>query len=224
MKLHIYNEEPLIDEILEIEPYNENRMSMRFIRDCKNDTEIKEELEQILRDLNCSIILKCGKLITVGTFKYNNLLSKYKYYYEQLTNKYFIEEFKDKLIKRHIENIIFDKKYFEEQKQLEISIENRKLHKAKLKYTRGGRRKAPTWTENVTYDLFNAHPVYYYSNDIDDIQYRSDTKLTNEELNAKHKEDIAERRAFNKKVKQVKKKKKVKEKKHYNFGDLSICT
>lgn len=74
----------------------------------KNDNDVIEVLDSILRDIDCSRVYDCGRFCILNSFNYTNGLSLYYYTILKLKNQFTYNIYIDKLIKRHIDNIIFE--------------------------------------------------------------------------------------------------------------------
>lgn len=171
----------VIDKTIKPEEYVVNKMTARFLHECKDDEDIIEELDKLLIDLDCSRILDCGKLTSVNTFKYNNLLSVYRYYFEQLSSNVIKTEYYNKLTKLMIDNEIFDKKYAEEHKNDNVKVKKKTNTKAKKK-------KLPLWVRRTTKDLFTNEDVYEYTNTKTlEVIKSTNPNLIEEELTVKKK-------------------------------------
>lgn len=121
--------------------------------DYKNDTDISNILDNILKDLDCTVEYSCGRLISVSSAKYKKYISTYYKYILKFNNQFLYNEYIDKLIQRHIDNIIFEYNN-------PYGATNKKTTNVKKK-----KQLPPNiYIRYVTTDLFTGETVYKYSN------------------------------------------------------------
>lgn len=119
--------------------YNHNNFNY------KNDDDIIKKLDIILKDIDCTREYDCGRPCMINTFNYTNGLSLYYYTILKLNNQIIYNKYINKLIQRHIDNIIF------EYHNPYIPKSNKKTKKNRME-------------KLITKDLFTGDTVYMYQN------------------------------------------------------------
>lgn len=139
----------------------------------KNDNDIINQLNYLLKCIDCTIIYDCGPNCIIDSYSYNEYISLYWYYIKYLKNQILYNQYLDKLIKRHIDNIIFtvctDKPKIKKKEPI-------KKKKVKNEFIR-----------QETRDIFTGEISYQYVNlKTNEIINSKDENLL-EELNSKNK-------------------------------------
>lgn len=80
----------------------------KHIYDYNNDEDLQNILKVLLKDLDCTIEYECGRLMMTNFPIYKIHLSDYYFYLTRITNQFIYNIYIDKLIKRHIANLIFE--------------------------------------------------------------------------------------------------------------------
>lgn len=106
--LKIYN--PVFHDYinLNINDYSIDYFKWIRLKQFKNDNDVINILYDIIIDLNCEIIYDYGRPMTTSSFSYNDKISEYFYYLNKLNNHILYNKYLDRLITRHIDNIIFE--------------------------------------------------------------------------------------------------------------------
>lgn len=143
--------------------------------------DIKFLLYNLLNDLNCTKEFKCGRPMMTSYPRYNTLLLEYFRLLYKIQDYKLYNEFFNKLIDRHINNIIFE---------YENPLTN---NKTKFK-TKKDKVKKPLWLKSVSTDLFTNKIQYIYENTktkeiiiTDDENYLEKLKEINKTKNKKDK-------------------------------------
>lgn len=150
------------------------------LHDYNNDNDLIKILDNILKDLDCTKEYNGVRFRTTSYPIYSMFLSDYYFYVNKITNQFIYNEYIDKLIKRHIDNIVFehDNPY----------IVNTKSNKKK--------KKSPPnkFVKYTTKDMFTNKSKYVYCNYKTDEQIESDNPDLLDKLNSK----ISKRKQNNK--------------------------
>lgn len=110
-------------------------------------------LDDLLKDLDCTREYNCGRPMMTTILNYNNKLSEYYYYLLRLDNYILYNEYVDKLIDRHVQNIIFEYEY-----PIAPKIKSKPKRNSK-------KRTIPnTFIKQKSIDMFTGKEVYYYDN------------------------------------------------------------
>ena len=118
-----------------------------------NDDDLCKILNNILYDLNCTREISCGRVLMTHYPMYNIRLSNYYYYLLRLDNQILYNTYIDKLIKRHLDNIIFEY----EHPYIKSNIDKPKNKPSK--------KQIPNkFIKQVTTDLFTGETIYIYEN------------------------------------------------------------
>lgn len=148
----------------------------RSVIDCKTDKDVIKVLEDKLNNLDCTKEYDCGRLMMTTYFNYNSVISDYFYYLYKLNNQLLYNEYINKFIDRHIENIIFE-------------YEHPYLDKSAKKVTKRKKKPANKFIRYVTFDIFTNEKIYVYENLYTKEQIKSDNPNLLEELNAPKKKE-----------------------------------
>lgn len=180
MKLNYVN--PIADEInyLEIQYPIIDYGKFKRLHEYNNDSDLIKILDNILKDLDCTKEYNGIRFRTTSYPIYSMFLSDYYFYVNKIANQFIYNEYIDKLIKRHIDNIMFehDNPY----------IVNTKTNKKK--------KKSPPnkFVKYTTKDMFTNKSKYVYCNYKTDEQIESDNPDLLDKLNSK----ISKRKQNNK--------------------------
>lgn len=155
VELTYINPSTHVEETLQILDLEINKMSAKFLEKHDTEEDCINAAEKVLKCLDCSVILNCGKIMSVGTPKYNRTLSEFKYYLDGINDSGIRNNLLLKLKLLHMDNIIFDNKYFKELKQQEEINKNKKKNKTK---------KKKGWIKQITKDMFTGEEIYMYTN------------------------------------------------------------
>ena len=126
-----------------------------------NDLDICNILNDLLSMLDCTIVTKIGRVCTTSAFIYENKLSSYYYYLSHIINQITYNQYIDKLIKRHIDNIVFEYNY--------VSV---KTIPIKVKHKRN-RKASKGFVKHSSKDLITGENIYFYNNDRTGEEIRS---------------------------------------------------
>ena len=139
----------------------------------KSDTDEKicEYLNKCLDDLDCTKIFNGQYLIKTSYFKYQDRITKYYKMLIKLMNHITYNKYLDKLLNRHIDNLVYEYNHPEGIK-IKVKTKNKKV--AINKYFK---------KESI--DLFTNKPTYYYENPKTGDCIKSDNPNLLETLNAK---------------------------------------
>lgn len=180
MKLNYVN--PITDEInyLEVQYPIIDYGKFKRLHEYNSDSDLIKILDNILKDLDCTKEYNGVRFRTTSYPIYSMFLSDYYFYVNKITNQFIYNEYIDKLIKRHIDNIVFeyDNPY----------IVNTKTNKKK--------KKSPPnkFVKYTTKDMFTNKSKYVYCNYKTDEQVESDNPDLLDKLNSK----ISKRKQNNK--------------------------
>ena len=184
VKLNYVN--PITDEInyLEIQYPIIDYGKFKRLHEYNNDSDLIKILDNILKDLDCTKEYNGIRFRTTTYPIYSMFLYDYYFYVNKITNQFIYNEYIDKLIKRHINNIVFehDNPY----------IVNTKSNKKK--------KKSPPnkFVKYTTKDMFTNKSKYVYCNYKTDEQVESDNPDLLDKLNSK-----SNKRKQNNKRKQI---------------------
>lgn len=180
VKLNYVN--PITDEInyLEVQYPIIDYGKFKRLHEYNSDSDLIKILDNILNDLDCTKEYNGVRFRTTTYPIYSMFLSDYYFYVNKITNQLIYNEYIDKLIKRHIDNIVFehDNPY----------IVNTKSNKKK--------KKSPPnkFVKYTTKDMFTNKSKYVYCNYKTDEQVESDNPDLLDKLNSK----ISKRKQNNK--------------------------
>lgn len=180
MKLNYVN--PITDDTncLEVQYPIIDYGKFKRLHEYNSDNDLIKILDNILKDLDCTKEYNGVRFRTTSYPIYSMFLSDYYFYVNKITNQFIYNKYIDKLIKRHIDNIIFehDNPY----------IVNTKTNKKK--------KKSPPnkFVKYTTKDMFTNKSKYIYCNYKTDEQVESDNPNLLDKLNSK----ISKRKQNNK--------------------------
>lgn len=148
----------------------------KSVIDCKTDKDVIKVLEDKLNNLDCTKEYDCGRPMMTTYFNYNSVISDYFYYLYKLNNQLLYNEYINKFINRHIENIVFE-------------YEHPYLDKSTKKVTKRKKTPANKFIKYVTFDIFTNEKIYVYENLYTKEQIKSNNPNLLEELNAPKKKE-----------------------------------
>lgn len=153
-------------------------MTFKRIHDYNSDFDLIKILNNILKDLDCTIEYDCGRLRMTVYPIYHMTLSEYYFYLSRITNQFVYNEYIDKVIKRHIDNLIFE-------------YENPYIPPTKKKKSTTKKKKLPPnkFVKYVTNDLFTNEEKYIYINHRTNQEIESINPNMLDELNAPKKKE-----------------------------------
>lgn len=171
LKLNYVN--PITNEIncLEVAYPIIDYSKFKRLHEYNSDNDLIKILSNILKDLDCTKEYNGVRFRTTTYPIYSMFLSDYYFYVNKIVNQFIYNEYIDKLIKRHIDNIVFehDNPY----------IANTKTNKKK--------KKSPPnkFVKYTTKDMFTNKSKYVYCNYKTDEQIESDNPDLLDKLNSK---------------------------------------
>lgn len=148
----------------------------RSVVDCKTDKDVIKVLEDKLNTLDCTKEYDCGRPMMTTYFNYNSVISDYFYYLYKLNNQLLYNEYINKFIDRHIENIVFE-------------YEHPYLDKSAKKVTKRKKKSTNKFIRYVTFDIFTNEKIYVYENLYTKEQIKSNNPNLLEKLNAPKKKE-----------------------------------
>ena len=166
----------LTEDILHINRPNVDTLYWYNSVNCKTDKDIVKVLNNILIKLDCTKEYECGRPMMTTFFNYTNTMNDYYYYLLKLVNYITYNIYLDKLIQRHIDNVIFEYEHPYAPKQVGKKKRNSKKRTIKNEFVR-----------YKTFDLFTGTEKYIYNNDKTGEEVESNNPNLLKELNAKKK-------------------------------------
>ena len=165
-------------EELKLEYPSIDYIKFKSIYEYNNDFDLINILDKILKKLDCTIEYSCGRTCVTTFPIYNMTLSEYYFYLIRINNQFIYNNYIDKLIKRHIDNLIF------EYEHPYIPPTNKKKVTSKKK-------KLPPnqFFKQVTHNLFTNKETYIYINPRTKEEINSDNPNLLDELNAPKKRE-----------------------------------
>lgn len=121
-----------------------NNLALLYIGD------IYKELNSILADLDCTRIFKSGRPMMIQYSQYKINIAKFLKLLYKIPGYSIYNEYIDKLINRHIENILFEF--------------NNPIIKKKPTNSKKQKAKPNKWIKAVTNDIFTGEERYIYEN------------------------------------------------------------
>lgn len=112
--------------------------------------DIYKELNSILADLDCTRIFKSGRPMMIEYSQYKINIAKFLKLLYKIPGYSIYNEYIDKLINRHIENILFEF--------------NNPIVKKKPTNSKKQKAKPNKWIKAVTNDIFTGEERYIYEN------------------------------------------------------------
>lgn len=166
------------EEILNIEYPRVDYISFRSTKKYNNDSDLIVILDGIIKELDCTIKYDYGRP-KVTTFPiYNMTLSEYYFYLSRITNQFIYNNYIDKVIKRHIDNLVFE---YEHPYVPPVSKKKSTTKKKKLPPNK--------FFKQVTHDLFTGKEKYIYTNPRTKEEIMSNNPNMLDELNASKKKE-----------------------------------
>lgn len=158
------------------------------IKEYYNDYDICNILNDLILDLDCTREISCGRILMTTYPMYQNRLNIYYFYLVKLVNQITYNLYLDKLINRHLNNLIYE--YLNPIKPV-ISKTTTKVKK---------KNKAPNkFIKQITNDLYTNEEIYIYENLYTGEIIESKNPNLLEELNApkkKHKSNKVKSRSI----------------------------
>lgn len=121
-----------------------NNLALLYIGD------IYKELNSILADLDCTRVFKSGRPMMIEYSQYKINIAKFLKLLYKIPGYSIYNEYIDKLINRHIENILFEF--------------NNPIVKKKPTNSKKQKAKPNKWIKAVTNDIFTGEERYIYEN------------------------------------------------------------
>lgn len=166
----------LTEDVLHIDRPNVDALYWNNSINCKTDKDIVKVLDDVLTKLDCTKEYECGRPMMTTLFNYTNTMNDYYYYLLKLVNYIIYNTYLDKLIQRHIDNVLFEYEHPYAPRQVGKKRRNSKKRAIENKFKR-----------RVTIDLFTGKPIYIYSNDKTGEEVKSSNPNLLKELNTKKK-------------------------------------
>ena len=142
-----------------------------------SNKNIEEVLNSFIKDMDCTKVLPIGRPMTTNNFKYVEISGEYFYLMYKLDNYILQNTYLDRFIKRHADNIIFERDY--NSREVEVKQTNKKKPTKK--------RVANKYTRDLSKDMFTGEVTYVYENmKTGDVIVSSNPDLL-DELNTKKK-------------------------------------
>lgn len=174
------NEE--INIIIKIEYPNIEYNDWKRTKEFNTDNDICNILNNILNNLNCKRIYE-GKRVIMTTYPvYQMFINEYYYYLIKINNQFVYNEYFDKLINCHIDNILFE-------------ITDNTMQTIVKQYPKS-KRKLPEnkFVKYTTIDIFTGKETYIYENLRILEKINSDNPNLLEELNASKKKKVKKKK------------------------------
>lgn len=153
LELQYFNPIKQAEDTLSISKMPLNRLRLNTLTPYKDDKDIYEILNRILRDIDLSKtvfgMLKC----TTDSVMYKSSLSEYVYYVEHSSNHLKWNELLDKLVVQHCNNLIFEKEFVPPT-----------LSKEKGKKKKVEKKPKNMYYRRETIDLFTEEHIFEYIN------------------------------------------------------------
>lgn len=170
----------LTEDILNIERPEVEASYWYRVKDCRTDNDVTNALEDILKRLDCTREYDCGRPMMTTFINYNIAMSDYYYYLLKLNNQILYNYYVDKLINRHIDNIIFEYSHPYVPKQV-----NKKKRNSK-------KRTIPNkFIKQESINMFTGKHTYFYTNPKTGEQFETDNPDFLKELKQRKKKEKA---------------------------------
>lgn len=166
----------LTEDVLHIDRPNVDALYWYNSINCKTDKDIVKVLNDILDKLDCTKEYECGRPMMTTFFNYTNTMNDYYYYLLKLVNYITYNTYLDKLIQRHIDNVLFEYEYPYTPRQVGKKRRNSKKRTIKNEFVR-----------HKTFDLFTGEEKYIYNNDKTGEEYVTSNPNLIDELKLKKK-------------------------------------
>lgn len=173
----------LTEDVLNIERPKVEDSYWYHVEDCRTDDDVTNVLEDILKRLDCTREYDCGRPMMTTFLNYHSTFSDYYYYLLKLDNQITYNLYIDKLIKRHIENFLFEYAHPYIPKQV-----NKKKRNSK-------KRTVPNkFIKQESINMFTGEHTYFYTNPKTGEEYESSNPDFLEELKRRKKKEKAPKR------------------------------
>ena len=123
------------------------------IKEYHNDEDLCGILDNMVFDLDCTREISCGRILMTHYPMYQTKLNNYYFYLVKLQNQILYNKYLDKVINRHIDNLIFE--YYNPIKQITTKA-NVKAKKKNIKSNK--------FIKQITNDLYTGEEIYIYEN------------------------------------------------------------
>lgn len=146
---------------------NRPNVDYNYWRNTSNN--IISQLDFYLKQMDCTIEYDCGRFCMTKYPIYSVYISNFYYYLLKLDNQLLYNEYFDKIINRHINNIIFE------------------YNNPYIPKTKKSKKKQNKFIKQITHDLFTGKEVYHFVNIKTNKTIISNKDIENELNNKKHK-------------------------------------
>ena len=153
LSLTYHNPISASDDVLNVDYPDIDYIEFKRTYEYNTDDDICKILNNIIKDLNCTIEYSYGRPMMTTNFNYKARMSDYYRYLLKLVNQLLYNKYIDKLIQRHIDNITFEYEH-----PYIPSTKNRKESKKKKKLPPNN------YVRYVTHDMFTGEIIYHYIN------------------------------------------------------------
>jgi hypothetical protein len=153
-------------------------MYWRSLIDARTDEDVVQVLDKTLKDLDCTKEYDCGRPMMTSYFSYTSTISYYCYYLYKLTNQITYNNYIDKLIEKHIDNLVFEYEHPYAPNHIKTVKESKKKKLPPNKFNR-----------YTTTDMFTGNVVYIYENARTKEKIESNNPNLLDELNAPKKKE-----------------------------------
>ena len=177
LSLTYHNPISTSDDVLNIDYPDIDYIEFKRTHEYDTDDDICKILDNLIKDLNCTIEYSYGRPMMTTNFNYKSRMSDYYRYLLKLTNQLLYNEYIDKLIQRHIDNIIFEY----EHPYIPATKNKGKSKKKKL--------PPDVYVRRITHDIFTGKEVYSYYNPRTKDEINSSNPNLLVELNAPKKKE-----------------------------------
>lgn len=164
----------LTEDVLHINRPNVDALYWYNSINCKTDKDIVKVLNNILDKLDCTKEYECGRPMMTTFFNYTNAMSDYYYYLLKLNNYITYNKYLDKLIQRHIDNVLFEYEHPYQPKQVGKKRRNSRNRTIPNKFIK-----------HKTTDLFTGVDKFIYSNPKTGEEYETSNPNFEQEIKRK---------------------------------------
>lgn len=164
----------LTEDVLHINRPNVDALYWYNSINCKTDKDIVKVLNDILDRLDCTKEYECGRPMMTTFFNYTNAMSDYYYYLLKLNNYITYNKYLDKLIQRHIDNVLFEYEHPYQPKQVGKKRRNSRNRTIPNKFIK-----------HKTTDLFTGVDKFIYSNPKTGEEYETSNPNFEQEIKRK---------------------------------------
>ena len=121
-------------------------------KNVQTQDDVFDKLNQIIKDMDCTREYSCGRPMMTSYLNYLSLIEDFVYYLMKIDNQFIYNKYIDKLISRHIDNILFEHN-------------NPVIVKSKGKTKKVSKPKVENkFLRRETKDLFTGETIYFYEN------------------------------------------------------------